>query len=122
MTAQPQRSRIDVVQAVGRAIRHAEGKPLGYIVVPVAIPPGVDAEQHLAINDNHRLDPATATVRGTALQPCSLPHLPTDPARYCSSDTRLASVLYSIEPPNLRTAGCCQQTDQFADIALLVAA
>ncbi len=50
---EPRRSPIDVVQAVGRAMRRAEGKQLGYIVVPVVIPPGVDAERHLAVSDKH---------------------------------------------------------------------
>ena len=50
---EPRRSPIDVVQAVGRAMRRAEGKELGYIVVPVVIPPGVDAERHLAMSDKH---------------------------------------------------------------------
>ncbi len=50
---EPRRSPIDVVQAVGRAMRRAQGKDLGYIVVPVVIPPGVDAERHLAISDKH---------------------------------------------------------------------
>ena len=50
---EPRRSPIDVVQAVGRAMRRAEGKDLGYIVVPVVIPPGEDAERHLSISDKH---------------------------------------------------------------------
>jgi superfamily II DNA or RNA helicase len=50
---EPRRSPIDVVQAVGRAMRRAQGKDLGYIVVPVVIPPGVDAERHLAVSDKH---------------------------------------------------------------------
>ncbi len=50
---EPRKSPIDVVQAVGRVMRRAEGKALGYIVVPVVIPPGVDAERHLAVSDKH---------------------------------------------------------------------
>ncbi|MCY4195124.1 MAG: DEAD/DEAH box helicase family protein, partial [bacterium] len=50
---EPRKSPIDVVQAVGRAMRRAQGKELGYIIVPVVIPPGTDAEQHLAISDKH---------------------------------------------------------------------
>ena len=50
---EPRKSPIDVVQAVGRAMRRAQGKDLGHIVVPVVIPPGVDAERHLAISDKH---------------------------------------------------------------------
>ena len=48
---EPRKSGIDVVQAVGRAMRRAQGKNLGYIIVPVVIPEGVDAEDHLAISD-----------------------------------------------------------------------
>ncbi len=36
------RSVVDVVQAVGRAMRKAEGKTHGYIVLPVAVPAGRD--------------------------------------------------------------------------------
>ena len=50
---EPRKSPIDVVQAVGRAMRRSRGKTLGYIVVPVVIPPGVDAERHLAVSDKH---------------------------------------------------------------------
>jgi len=35
--ADPKRSTIDIVQAVGRALRPAEGKQLGYVVVPVLL-------------------------------------------------------------------------------------
>ena len=38
----PRRSRVDVVQAVGRVLRRAEGKDLGYVVVPVPVPDGAD--------------------------------------------------------------------------------
>ena len=50
---EPRKSPIDVVQAVGRAMRRAQGKELGYIIVPVVIPAGVDAERHLAVSDKH---------------------------------------------------------------------
>ena len=49
---EPRRSPIDVVQAVGRAMRVAEGKDVGYIVCPVVIPRGTaDAEQWLSAAD-----------------------------------------------------------------------
>ncbi|WP_419840576.1 DEAD/DEAH box helicase family protein [Candidatus Poriferisodalis sp.] len=50
---EPRKSPIDVVQAVGRAMRRARDKDIGYIIVPVVIPPGVDAERHLAVSDKH---------------------------------------------------------------------
>jgi len=46
----PRNSQVDVVQSVGRVMRNAPGKRLGYIVLPVVIPAGV--EPHDALNDN----------------------------------------------------------------------
>ena len=43
----PRRSQVDVVQAVGRAIRKAEDKTLGTIVIPVFVEEDVDPEQAL---------------------------------------------------------------------------
>lgn len=48
----PRNSQVDVVQAVGRAMRKAEGKKYGYIILPVAVPAGVAAED--ALDDNKR--------------------------------------------------------------------
>ena len=41
---QPRKSQIDVVQAVGRVMRRATGKQMGYVVLPVVIPMNEDAE------------------------------------------------------------------------------
>ena len=41
------KSPIDVIQAVGRAMRTAPGKEMGYIICPIMIPPNVDAERWL---------------------------------------------------------------------------
>ncbi len=38
----PRSSQVDVVQAVGRVMRKAEGKRFGYIIVPVVVEPGSD--------------------------------------------------------------------------------
>lgn len=46
----PKNSQIDVVQSVGRVMRKAEGKRMGYVILPVVIPAGV--EPHDALNDN----------------------------------------------------------------------
>ena len=46
----PRNSHVDIVQAVGRVMRKAEGKTYGYIVLPVAIPAGTDPAD--ALNDN----------------------------------------------------------------------
>ena len=39
----PRKSQIDIVQAVGRVMRKAEGKTLGYVILPVVVPAGVPA-------------------------------------------------------------------------------
>ncbi|ADK28351.2 DEAD/DEAH box helicase [Corynebacterium pseudotuberculosis] len=48
----PRNSMVDVVQSVGRVMRKAEGKDYGYIILPVAVSPGVSPAQ--ALNDNAR--------------------------------------------------------------------
>lgn len=48
----PRNSMVDVVQSVGRVMRKAEGKEYGYIILPVAVPPG--AEPSTVLNDNKR--------------------------------------------------------------------
>ena len=47
----PRRSVVDVVQAVGRAMRKAEGKKFGYIVIPIAVAP--DGDYKKAILDSN---------------------------------------------------------------------
>lgn len=46
----PRSSQVDVVQSVGRVMRRAEGKELGYVILPVVIPP--DEEPENALNNN----------------------------------------------------------------------
>ena len=48
----PRNSHVDIVQAVGRVMRKVKGKQYGYIILPVAIPAGVDPAD--ALNDNER--------------------------------------------------------------------
>ena len=48
---QPRKSQIDVVQAVGRVMRKADGKKSGYIILPVVVPAGDDPERVLDRND-----------------------------------------------------------------------
>ena len=48
----PRKSQIEVVQAVGRVMRQAPGKKLGYVVLPVVVPSGATPEQ--ALNDDAR--------------------------------------------------------------------
>ena len=45
---EPRKSPIDVVQAVGRAMRTAPGKKMGYIICPILIPPNADSEDWLS--------------------------------------------------------------------------
>ena len=44
MFADPKQSRVDIVQAAGRALRRYEGKECGYIVVPLVVPEKMDFE------------------------------------------------------------------------------
>ena len=46
----PRKSQVDVVQAVGRVMRKAAGKEMGYIILPVVISP--DEEPDRALDDN----------------------------------------------------------------------
>ena len=46
------RSPIDVIQAVGRAMRLSPDKPFGVILIPIEIPPGYDAEAWLESRPN----------------------------------------------------------------------
>jgi predicted helicase len=48
----PRGSQVDVVQSVGRVMRKAPGKELGYIILPVVVPVGVEPEE--ALKDNQR--------------------------------------------------------------------
>ena len=44
------KSHVDIVQAVGRAMRKAPGKEYGYIILPIAVPADIDPA--LALDDN----------------------------------------------------------------------
>jgi predicted helicase len=48
----PRKSQIDVVQSVGRVMRIAPGKKMGYVILPIGVPAGVKPED--ALNDNER--------------------------------------------------------------------
>ncbi len=52
MFLHPRKSQIDVVQAVGRVMRKSPCKKMGYIILPIGVPPGVTASQ--ALDDNKR--------------------------------------------------------------------
>lgn len=86
----PRNSMVDVVQSVGRVMRKSEGKDYGYIILPVAVPPGKSASE--ALNDNTRFkvvwqilnalrahdDRFNAKVNSIALNDGSLDELPID--------------------------------------------
>ena len=57
----PRKSHVDIVQAVGRVMRKAEGKQYGYVVLPVAIPDGVDPAD--ALDDNERFSTVWSVLR-----------------------------------------------------------
>ncbi len=46
----PRRSPTDVIQIVGRCMRRAPGKQFGYVIVPVPLPRGIDAETSLSMD------------------------------------------------------------------------
>ena len=49
------KSKVDIVQSVGRVMRRAEGKQTGYIILPVAIPAGSSADDSLNNNANYQI-------------------------------------------------------------------
>jgi len=51
----PRGSQVDVVQSVGRVMRKAPGKQLGYIILPVVVPSGVPAEEALRDNERYKV-------------------------------------------------------------------
>lgn len=55
MFLQPKKSRIEVVQAVGRVMRRFEGKEYGYIILPVVIPAGMTPEEALDNTDAFKI-------------------------------------------------------------------
>ena len=57
----PRNSQVDIVQAVGRAMRKAPGNDYGYIVLPIAVPAGVEAAA--ALDDNERFAVVWSVLR-----------------------------------------------------------
>ena len=57
----PRNSHVDIVQAVGRTMRKAAGKEYGYIVLPIAVPAGVDPSK--ALDDNDRFGVVWSVLR-----------------------------------------------------------
>ena len=48
-------SQVDVVQSVGRVMRKAPGKKLGYVILPIVIPAGIEPEKALDDNQTYRV-------------------------------------------------------------------
>ena len=57
----PRSSHVDIVQAVGRAMRKAPGKEYGYIILPIAVPAGVNPAA--ALDDNERFGVVWSVLR-----------------------------------------------------------
>ena len=51
----PRNSQIDVVQAVGRVMRRAPRKRMGYVILPVGVPPDKAADEALKDNKKYRV-------------------------------------------------------------------
>ena len=59
----PKRSKVDIVQAAGRALRLAKGKKFGYILIPIFIPDGMDFNEAA---DEQGFTDVSLTVRALA--------------------------------------------------------
>ena len=51
----PRKSQIDVVQSVGRVMRRAEGKKMGYVILPIGVPAGLSPEEALKNNEKYKV-------------------------------------------------------------------
>ena len=51
----PRKSQIDVVQSVGRVMRRAPGKRMGYVILPIGVPAGMTPEKALEDNERYRV-------------------------------------------------------------------
>ncbi|MGI9345167.1 MAG: DEAD/DEAH box helicase family protein, partial [Gammaproteobacteria bacterium] len=49
------KSKVDIVQSVGRVMRKAEGKQLGYVILPIVVSAGVLPEEALNNNKNYEI-------------------------------------------------------------------
>ena len=59
----PKRSKVDIVQAAGRALRLSKGKKFGYILIPIFIPDGADFNEAA---EEQGFDDVAITVRALA--------------------------------------------------------
>lgn len=49
------KSKVDIIQSVGRVMRRAEGKRYGYIVIPVFVPSGTDEQLALSASKDYKV-------------------------------------------------------------------
>ncbi len=49
------KSRVDIIQSVGRVMRRAEGKRYGYIIIPVFVPAGTDEAAALSSSKDYKV-------------------------------------------------------------------
>ena len=59
----PKRSKVDIVQAAGRALRLARGKKFGYILIPIFVPDNADFNES---SEDQGFDDVSITVRALA--------------------------------------------------------
>lgn len=55
MFLHPRKSQIDVVQSVGRVMRKAHKKDMGYVIIPITVAPGIAPERALNDSDRYRV-------------------------------------------------------------------
>jgi predicted helicase len=55
MFLHPRNSQVDVVQSVGRVMRRAPGKSLGYVILPIGIPADIPADEALNNNEKYKV-------------------------------------------------------------------
>lgn len=51
----PRKSQVDVVQSVGRVMRRAPGKEMGYIILPIGVPSSIEAHRALDQNKKYKV-------------------------------------------------------------------
>ena len=86
---EPRKSQIDVVQAVGRVMRKAEGKRFGYIILPVVIPE--EGEQEALLNDEEGYQAVGRVLAALQSHDERLAETPHRFVRYVDIDTKNGS-------------------------------
>ena len=102
----PRNSHVDIVQAVGRVMRKSEGKGYGYIILPIAVPAGVDPAE--ALNDNERFATVWSVLRAlrshddrfnAEINHIDLNNNPTDRIIFSSTDGAITEIPELPFPP-----------------------